>query len=133
MKKTAPARPFIARCRLDALAAPRHSHQNQVVVTFKRAATDGFPDEPAAEIDKGDAQFVVLVDLVHRTDVMVGSHQLVSLLQLEDLVNLTSVDQTVATHHELILAEYRRIMVEMTDRNQVTALHMEESGLAQRL
>ena len=95
----------LARGRFDALATSCHSHQYQIVVPFKRTTTDGFPNEPAAEIDKGDALFVVLVDLVHRTDVMVCSNQIVRLLQLEDLINLTSVHQTVATHHELILAE----------------------------
>ena len=123
----------LSRSCLDALATPGDSHQDQVIVAFERAAADGLPDESAAEVDKGDAQLVILVDLVHRTDVVVGSHQLVGLLQLEQLVDLTGVDQTVATHHELILAEHRRIMVEMADGYQVTALHVEEPCLAQRL
>ena len=116
-----------------ALTASGHGHENQVVVSFNGAAANGLSNELAVEIHKGYAQLVILVNLVHRTDVMVGGDQMMSLLQLQYFVNLTGIDQTVATHEELIIAEVRRVVVEVANGYQVTAFHIEQPGLAQRL
>ena len=47
------------------------------------------------------------------------------LLQLQDLVNLTSIEQSVTTNDILILTEERRLAVVVVDVYQVTAFHME--------
>ena len=76
-----------------------------MVVFLKPALGNRFTDKTAVEVDKGYLQLVILVDLAHRTDMMVGNHQIVRLLQLKDFVYLAGIYQPVAAHHILILAD----------------------------
>ena len=64
---------------------------------------------------------------------MLGTHQLVFQSHIDDLVNLSGIDQMVAAHDGLILHDGRCYIVEMVQLNQATAFYVEQTCLAQRL
>ena len=53
--------------------------------------------------------------------------------QFQEFVNLSGIYQTVAAHQIFILAHWGRYIVEMVHADQGTALHVEQSGIAQLL
>ena len=58
---------------------------------------------------------------------MIGTHQSVTILQVENFVNLSGVDQTVAAHHDLLAIGRREKLIVMHDLNQVTAPNIVQS------
>ena len=58
---------------------------------------------------------------------MIGTHQSVTFLQVENFVDLSGVDQTVAAHHNLLAIGRREKLIVMHDLNQVTAPNIVQS------
>ena len=63
---------------------------------------------------------------------MIGVYQSVALLQIEDLINLSRVDQTIAAHHDLIAIGRRIKLIKMHNFNQVSAPNIVQSSLVDR-
>ena len=60
---------------------------------------------------------------------MIGVDQSVTPLQLEDLINLSGVDQAVATHQNLIAISRSNKLIIMYNLNQVTAPYIVQASL----
>ena len=118
---------------VDALATSGHSCQHQVVFPLKRSAADGLAYQFAAEVDVGRAELAAHVQLTHRKDMMVGTHQLVLFSHLDQLVDLSGIHQMVASHDGLVFRDGRQDIIEVIQLYQATAVDVVETGLTQCL
>ena len=64
---------------------------------------------------------------------MVRTHQLVVIGHLDNLVNLSGVNQVVATHDRLVLGDRGGDVVEVVHLDKTTALDAVDASLAQCL
>ena len=64
---------------------------------------------------------------------MVGTHQPMANRQIQQFINLSGIDQMVATHDGFVLADGRRHIVEVILFYQATTFDMVQSCLTQCL
>ena len=64
---------------------------------------------------------------------VIGIHQTMTLLQVEDLVNLSCKYQTVATHDEIVVGNRRCDIVVVYDLNQAATMYVVQTSLSDGL
>ena len=79
------------------------------------------------------AELPVAVNLAHRKHVMVCVHQSVARLEVQYLVYLAGVNQAVAAHKRLVLADGGEHRVEVVQLYEPAAPDVEQPGLVQPL
>ena len=124
---------YLSRYLINALTTSGDSYQHQIVILLKRTTTDGRSYQVTAKVDIGSAQLTIRVQLTHGKDMMVGTHQLVVLRHLQNLVDLSGIYQMVTSHDNLVLIDGRRDIVEVIHFYQATAIDMKKIGLGERL
>ena len=92
----------VSRCLIDTLTASGYSCQHHIVILLKRTAADGRTYQTATEGDVCRVQSII-VYLVDREDMVVGTHQLVGRRYINQLINASGIDQMVTTHDRLVL------------------------------
>ena len=83
--------------------------------------------QTAAKVDVGRAQLVFATGYLAEVEYMVvGTYQIMTLLQFELLVNLPGVDQTVTAHQGLVIGNLRHhfLIVEAAQLNEAATANI---------
>ena len=116
---------------VDASALSGHSHEHHVVVALEGVLRHRCADEVAAEGDISRAQLAVAAYFVDVVDVVVGSHESVGALQVQNLVDLSGIDEAVAAEDELVVGHgHDDFLVEAHNLDQRATLHLLQSRFA---
>ena len=84
-----------------------------------------------AKGDIGRTHLALGVNIIDAPHVMIGSSQTMGTLQLQYLVNLTSIDQTVATQNPLVLGYWHdNLTIETHDLDQRATFYLHQTSLA---
>ena len=127
--RSAGLQPDFARTLLYALTATAHGNKGKLVARLVAGLAPQYADSLAAESYRCCLQRSVFVHFIDAKHMVVGIHQPVRFLQFDDVVNLSGIDQAVATKDELIGWNGRDdLLVETHDFDELAALHLVESG-----
>ena len=129
-KRIACLKRYLARLPVNTLPLTRHGHKHNVVFLFKIALRHRFADKVAAEGYVCGAHFAICVDIVDAPNVMVGGGKTVRALEFEYLVDLSSINESVATQNPFSFRNgHYHFLVEPHNLDQRAAFNVHQPSL----
>ena len=119
---------------IHTLSLTSHCYQNHVVTTLETAVAHASANQIASEVDVGCTELTVVVYLIDVIHMMICCHQSVTLLKLQDFIDLSGIDQTIAPKDIFIVRNRRDdFLIETYDFNQRATMNFLQSRFTDRL
>ena len=121
---------YLSWLSVDTLSLSRHGNEHHIVGSLKTILGHRCSNEVAAEGHIGSAQLSVAVYFADVVYMMIGSHKAMRTFQIENLVNLSGIDQSVAAQNELVVGHgHNDFLVEAHNLDERSTLHLLQPSL----
>ena len=119
---------------VDTGALTGYGNKGNIILLFEMALRHRAAYQRTAKVDVGGAHLSLGIDIIDTPHVVVSSSQSVRTFQFQNLINLSGIDQSVATQHPFILGHWHDdFPVKSYNFEQCTTFHVHQSGFLYRI